>query len=141
VLEFEATLRTAELEAGVERAKAEFSSLETSIESTGDTLSSLFGALSGFEGSYLEKSRILQAIRQEMELREKSFELQEKMLTAQTKYYDTLESRLRSGDPWIEIKSDGLEQYLEEFMWAILKRIQTRAVQNAEEFLIGLPAV
>jgi hypothetical protein len=48
---------------------------------------------------------------------------------------------MKSDEPLISIKADGLEPELEAFMWKILERLQLKMTQSQESFLLGIKPV
>lgn len=137
-IEASVKLNIAELEADTERAKAAFESIDNSISSTGTLLSSLFGELSGATG--LDKLEILDQIEKENELRQQSFELQQKLAEAEIARIEAQVRAMERGDTAIKIDGTGLEPELEAFMWAILKKIRVRANAEFSDYLLGLAA-
>jgi TP901 family phage tail tape measure protein len=136
-MEFSVTLQTAQLEAEVERTKALFGSIDTAIESTGNLMGDLLGAL-GDAGTHHEKWMIEDLLRQESEFRKQEFELQRKLTEATIEQMEARTRAIRNGDALIKIQADGLEPALEMIMWNVLEKIQMRVNEEAGEFLIGM---
>lgn len=166
VMEIQATIDIAEIEAGVERAKilgetaqtamewqakldiaeaeanarvmqSAFESVNNTINSTGDVLSTVFGMLDedlSMEGKWA----VLDQITAENELREKTFALQERLIDSQIRVNDARAEALERGDAMITVNGDGLAPHLEAFMWEVLSMIQVRANAEGAEFLLGI---
>lgn len=136
VIEARVALDIAEAEANAEKVIATFDSINTSIDSTGSIISELFGSLG--EGSRLDQLDVASQIRKENELREKAFELQEKMTKAQIEEIKARTRQISKGDALIKVDGTGLQPHLEAFMFEILREIQVRVNADGEEMLLGL---
>ena len=77
-------------------------------------------------------------IRKENELREKAFELQEKMTKAQIEEIKARTRQISKGDALIKVDGTGLQPHLEAFMFEILREIQVRVNADGEEMLLRL---
>ena len=135
-IEAQVSLDIAEAEANAEKVIATFDSINTSIDSTGSIISELFGSLG--EGSRLDQLDVASQIRKENELREKAFELQEKMTKAQIEEIKARTRQISKGDALIKVDGTGLQPHLEAFMFEILREIQVRVNADGEEMLLGL---
>lgn len=137
-MEFSADIAVAEIEGDVARVEAAFGSLNTGIESTGRTLSSLWGDLAGGDLSRMQQIDLEKALRAESEYREKEFKLQEKLAKQQIELMKAKTKMLNEGEGLIKIDSDGLEPALEMIMWQIIEKVQLRANAESVEFLVGI---
>ena len=81
---------------------------------------------------------VFDQIDKENALREKSFQLQEKLTQAQIDNLNAQTKALASGDAIIKIDGAGLQPHLEAFMWEILKAVQVRANRDGMAFLLGV---
>jgi tape measure domain-containing protein len=138
-LEFKAEIDVARIQADAEKVKAAFDSINVGIESTGNLLGDLFGMfgqLNGLDSSAY--NAVFQQIDKENVLREKSFQLQEKLTQAQIDNLNAQTKALASGDAIIKIDGAGLQPHLEAFMWEILKAIQVKANKDGMAFLLGV---
>lgn len=136
-IEFAVGLKTEQIKADVEVAKAIIGTIDTTIKSTGDLLGSLFGNLKG-AGSFGEKWAIEDQIKLENQRREEALKLQKDLTQAQI---DALKSRtemMNRGEAMIKMTLDGVEPELEMIMWKIVERLQTRVNEELASFLIGV---
>lgn len=138
IFSLQADVAIAQIQAGTEQIKAAFESVNTTITSTGDTISNLVKTFADLEGHAGSQSVIADLLQQENERRQKALELQEKLIVAQVDYLNATIDRLSQGDALIQVTADGLEPELEAFMFKILERIQVRASEQAQQFLLGL---
>ena len=130
------SLNVEQLKADVERVKAAFASIDTTIESTGDLLGSLFGNLTGTDDPYKEL-RIKEQIDIENKRRQEALDIQKKLAEAEIERINAQTRSLDRGDSILTIQADGLEPHLEAFMWEILKKIRARVNAEFAEFLLG----
>ena len=138
-LEFKAEIDVARIQADAEKVTAAFQSINTGIESTGDVLGNLFGLfdkLGNLDSSAYRA--VFDQIDKENALREKSFQLQEKLTQAQIDNLNAQTKALAGGDAIIKIDGAGLQPHLEAFMWEILKAVQVRANRDGMAFLLGV---
>lgn len=139
-IEAKVQLNIAQLEADTERIKAIFSSIDNTINSTGDLLSDLFGNLldaykqPGFSAQYAVEAQI----RLENERRERALKLQEETTKATVAEMRARTQALERGDALIKIDGAGLKPHLEAFMWEILRAIQTQVNRDGLRMLLGV---
>jgi len=134
--EWEAKVDIAEVEAQAKIIEDAYNSINTSITSTADLMGQALSAIDSDDFS--AKWAAQDILRDEAKLREKSFELQEKLTNEQIKYMAAKTEALKSGESMITIDSNGLEPALEMVMWEIIKKVQVRATAEASEFLLGI---
>jgi len=134
--EWKAKLDIAEVEAQAEVIKSAYDSINVAIQSTGDLMATALGGIDSED--FQTKWASLDVLREETELRQKTFELQEKLTESQIRYQDAKTKALESGESVITIDSAGLEPALEMVMWEIIQKVQVRATAEASEFLLGL---
>lgn len=137
-MEFKAQIDVARIQADAEKVKAAFDSINVGIESTGDVLKSMFGLFDQLGN--LDSTAyyaVFDQIAKENTLREKSFQLQEKLTQAQIDNLNAQTKALASGDAIIKIDGAGLQPHLEAFMWEILKAVQVKANRDGMAFLLG----
>ena len=131
----------AQVDAQKETLIRTFDSIDASIASTGDQLTSLFGMFSDLGssmGDVLKGRKISDQIDQENERRDKAFELQAKLTEAQTNFYNAQADRASSGESFITLDASGLVAEAEAFAMAVLRNLQIRMTELQSEFLIGL---
>jgi len=136
-IEFAVELQTAKLETDMERVKATFASIDTTIQSTGDLLGSLFGNFTE-TGDRYKQLEIQEQIDLENKRRQEALDLQKKLAEAEIERIEAQTASLSRGDPLITIQGDGLEPELEAFMWKILSKIRVRANAEFADYLLGL---
>lgn len=136
-LEFSVELKTAQLETDMERVKAAFASIDSTIQSTGDLLGSLFGNFTDTEDRW-KQLEIQEQIDLENKRRQEALDLQRQLTEAEIARIEAQTEALSRGDPLITIQGDGLEPELEAFMWKILNKIRVRANAEFSDYLLGL---
>lgn len=136
-IEASVKLNVAQIEADVERVKATFASIDTTIKSTGDLLGSLFGNLVGTDDPF-KSSKIESQIALENERRQKALDIQKQLAEAEIERIQAQTRALDRGDAIIKIDGTGLEPELEAFMWKILKKIRVRANADYSDYLLGI---
>jgi len=136
-IEFAVELKTAQLETDMERVKAAFASIDSTIQSTGDLLGSLFGNFTD-TGDRWKQLEIQEQIDLENKRRQEALDLQKKLAEAEIDRIEAQTEALSRGDPMITIQGDGLEPELEAFMWKILSKIRVRANAEFSDYLLGL---
>ncbi len=139
MVEWKAKLDISAIEEATKQMKIMFDSVDAGIKSTGDLMGTLFGQLK--EASAWNRGTIESQIKEESQRRNKEFELQEKLITAETDYKKAKTDALLSGKEFmIKIEASGLEPHIEAFIWKILEKIQVRGNAEAAEFLLGWSA-
>jgi len=136
-IELAVGLQTAKLETDMERVKATFASLDTTINSTGDLLNSLFGNYTDTTDRF-KQLEIESQIDLENKRRQEALDMQKKLVEAEIARIEAQTNSLNRGDALITIQGDGLEPELEAFMWKILNKIRTRANAEFADYLLGL---
>jgi len=133
--------KTAQLEADTKKFQTIFDSINTTIGSTEKVISTAIGSLSSFIGVSLSDTSF-KLIQKQLEIENKAradaFELQKKLTLAEINKIEQQTEALKNGDGIINIKSHGLEQHIEAFMFEILKKIQVRGNAEFVEFLQGI---
>lgn len=138
--EVQADLHIAELEAQTEQFKAVMESLDTTIESTGETLLGLAELFAGTD-NFFDQNEIRRLLEDENRRRQEALDLQKKIVEEQVRYLQAMTQRLQNGDSLISITADGLEPELQAFMFKILEKVQIEASAQGQAFLLGLPQV
>ena len=127
-------LDIAEAQSAVENLKTTFSSIDSTIQSTGDVLQTLFGVQ---PRDWVESLRVQDAVEQGQKIRSEAAYQQNQLIEAQVRYFDAKTQALDDGLAEITVSAEGLEPELEAFMWAILDRIKIRATQDQANFLLS----
>lgn len=138
LIEAQTAITTARIEADAQKAVAAFESLGTSITSTGETLSSLYGTLAGGDLDFRQQLDLERELEKESKRRDDALKLQKDLTEAQIEMMNAQVDALNKGDGIIKIDGAGLQPHLEAFMWEILKTIQVRVNQDGLKMLMGV---
>ena len=136
-IEAKVKLDIAEFEYKAKIVESAFESINTSIDSTGKLLGDLWKLMDNPSMTFSDKWALEDQIEKENALREKSFELQKKLLEATIKEIELRTKAMQSGDALIKIDGAGLQPHLEAFMWEILRTIQTRVNADGLKLLLN----
>ena len=138
-IEWTAKLNIADMEVQTKRIEAAFGSINEGIKSTGDVLNGLFDLFSLVDSSpNIEPYDIEKWIEREYALREQEFELQGKLVDAQVEAMNARTQALLNGDGLIKIETTGMEPALEELLFSICKKLQTKVSQSGGDLLLGI---
>ena len=137
VLKFElqADFQLEKLRQQGEQAKQLFESVNTAIESTGETLTGLLSLFNDARG--FAKSDIFKLVKREDERREKLFEQQALALEAQIKFLNAQTRRLDSNEALIRVDAGTLAPELGALFNEVLRRAQISGNQEAIDILFG----
>jgi|GEM_PF-1192516 len=138
VIESQTAITTARIQADTERMKAAFDSVNTSITSTGETLTSMMSLLGSGKLDFSDWRLVTREIEKESTRRDKAFDLQKELTKAQIDMMKAQMDAMKSGDGMIKIDGAGLQPHLEAFMWEILKTIQVRVNADGLKMLLGV---
>ncbi|MGL4263406.1 MAG: phage tail tape measure protein [Afipia sp.] len=136
-LEFKAQIDVARIQADAQKVVAAFDSINTGIESTGETLSSLWDSLGSGKLDRLQQLNLESELDKESKRRDEALELQKDLTKAQIGMMEAQTDAINKGDGLIKISGDGLQPHLEAFMWEILKSIQVRVNADGLKMLLG----
>ena len=136
-LEFKAQIDVARIQADAQKVVAAFDSINTGIESTGDTLSSLWDSLGSGKLDRLQQLSLESELDKESKRRDEALKLQKDLTKAQIEMMEAQTDAINKGDGLIKISGDGLQPHLEAFMWEILKSIQVRVNADGLKMLLG----
>lgn len=139
LIEARVQLNVAQIQADTERIKAAFSSLDSTVQSTGDLLGSLFGnLLEAFQApGFQAQIAVQKQIDIENARRDEALRLQQELTKATIEETRARTKALLSGDALIKVDGSGLKPHLEAFMWEILRTIQTRVNRDGLKLLLG----
>jgi tape measure domain-containing protein len=136
-IELAVELNIAKLESDTKKFESIMDSINTTIDSTGTLIGTLFGEMNE-AGSRFDMNRIQSQIDEENDRRDAALQLQKDMTEAQIALIEAKTKSLENGDALIKITADGLEPEIEAFMWQILERIQVRVAEEQAELLLGV---
>jgi TP901 family phage tail tape measure protein len=140
VIKAKSAENVAEIEADAKKTVAAFESINTTVKSTGDTISSLVGQLGNDKISKLDKLDIADQIKKESEIREKATEKQNDLIDAQIRALNARTDALIHGGALIQVDAPGLAPQLEAIWFEILKGLQTRVNADGLDMLLGAVA-
>lgn len=138
IMEFSASIEIAGIEAATAKVEAAFQSIDNTMSSLTDNIGTLFTALGEAE-SFGEKWALQDQIEKENKARERTLDLQNKLIKAQVEAQEIRNDQARAGGGLISITADGLEPELEAFMFKIIERVQVRVNESAAAFLLAAP--
>ncbi len=136
IIEANVQLNTAQLEEGTKRVQAAFESINSTVESSYNFVSDLFGLLEGARGS--DYTLIRDQIEKENDRIDEQLQLQRELVNAQIENLRAQTQAMQAGDALIQVDGAGLQPHLEAFMWEILKAIQVRVNQQGLGLLLGV---
>ncbi len=129
-------MNIAEVEAAAMVMEAMFDSIDNTVTSTGETLSSMLGSyVAAYEtggSSYIETQ-----IRKENDRRDAALQLQKALTEAQVELLKKQAERIQAGGAMIEIDGKGLQPHLEAIMFEVLSACQIKANAEGMKFLVG----
>ena len=137
-IEWKAKLDIANVEANAKIIDSIFDSIDNTITSTGNTLSSFVSSLAGMQGGERNYGDIKKMSEEEMQIRRETFELQKQMTEAEIEAIKSRTQAMQRGDAMIKIDGAGLQPHLEAFMFEVLSAIQIRANAEGQKFLVGI---
>lgn len=137
-VEWQAKVDIAQVEAAARVAEAAFHSVSAAVESTGETVGSLWGTLGSGDFSLRQKLQLESAIRDESELRRKAFQQQQAYTSQAMNNMQKLQEKIDRGDAIYSIECDGIYPELEMLLWSIVERLQVRANASGAAFLLGI---
>lgn len=133
-----ASIKTSQLETDADRVKSTFASIDSTVQSTGDLLGSLFGNLA--DADRWTQLNIEKQIAIENQRRQEALDIQKKLAEAEIERVQAQIAALNRGDALIKIEGGSLAPELEAFMWKILSLIRARANAEFSEYLLGVGA-
>lgn len=137
-IEAKISLDIAQLEADTKRVEAAFSSIDNTVNSTGDLLGDLFGLFKDFDNlSFGAIRQIERQIESENRRRDDALKLQKQLTQAQIAQLRAQTRNLERGDALIKVDGAGLQPHLEAFMFEILRAIQVRVNQDGLGLLLN----
>ncbi|MEM7778671.1 MAG: phage tail tape measure protein [Pseudomonadota bacterium] len=131
-------INVARIEADTDRVVAAFGSINSTVQSTGDSLTSLYGLLGDENVSRFDQLDIQEGIRREEDRRDSILKKQERALEAEIRKTQAQAEAFRRGDALIRVDGAGLQPHLEAIMWEILSAIRVRVNQDGNELLLGI---
>ena len=124
----------------VRQFESVLNALDTSIESTGNTLGSLAGSLTGGNFNNLDlasKFSLRNAFDEETKQRKDSIKIANELAAVELKVAQARLDALNSGDAGITIDTSGLDPILDLLLVTIIENAQVRASTEGAAFLVG----
>lgn len=139
--EWKAKVDISEAQANADIITGAYESIGTVVQSSSDVISDSLSALGDWEvgvDSIQDKWRAQDLIEDQMDLQQQALDLQKKLTDAQIEYMEAKTKAIEDGESAITIDSSGLEPALEMIMWQIIEKVQLRATEEAQSFLLGI---
>ena len=136
-MEWTAKVKISGIEGETEQIKALFSSVSATIDSVSDEIGSMFSHMPKSDYDF-GANEWKDSLKQAMEIQKESFKVQKELILAQISLIRKKEIMMMAGKGLIQIDSSGLEPALEMIMWQLLQKVQLRANEEAEAFLLGI---
>ena len=144
LIEAKIKLNVSQIEADVEKTKAAFDSLNTTLETSASVMGDAFGALSGANSKdldFTERRKIFEVLESEMEIRQGASEKQAELIDAYIEQMKARSSALMSGESLITINAEDLQPSAKAFMMELLDEIKIEANAAGQEYLLGMQAL
>lgn len=125
-----------QIKADAQKVVAAFESINTSITSTGETLTGLVGSWAALAGTF-EGAKLWDLISNEEKRRQDAFEQQKVLLAEQIKYMQARTTAMLKGDTLLKVEAAGLTPHLERIFHEILRACQVKANEQGLELLLG----
>ena len=137
-IEWKAKVDIAQIESETQRIKSMFGSVDAAIQSTGETLSSMFSDYIKYLSSGSYSSTLESVFAEENQRREETFQLQKELINAEIDEIQTRNKMMQEGkEIGIKISAEGLQPHLTAFMFEILNQIQIKATAEGVKMLVG----
>ena len=130
-------IAVAQIQAQAQQVIAAFESINVTVESTGTLMGQIVETLANVSSSSVA-SQLIDLLKREEERRQAALDSQNALINAQVAYLQAQANKLNSGESLISITADGLEPELEAFMREIIKRVQLKASEEGQFFLLGI---
>jgi TP901 family phage tail tape measure protein len=125
-----------QIKADAAKVVAAFESINTSITSTGETLTGLVGSWAALAGTF-EGAKLWDLIENEEKRRQEAFAQQKELVAEQIQYMKARTKTLERGDTLIKVNADGVAPELERIFHEILRRCQVKANEQGLELLLA----
>jgi len=143
-MEWSAKVDIADIEAAAKTTEAAFDSVGQSVSEVASGVADMFDSLaSNLDGmGQADKWFLMDRLEEQQDKQNELIDAQVALTAAQTEYMRLKNEKIESGElAELKIDTTGLEPALELVMWQIIEKVQIRANENAQEFLLGLPSV
>jgi TP901 family phage tail tape measure protein len=137
-LELAVDFNIAQIEADAKTVVAAFEAIGSTYEATTNLIGDLAGMFTKLEG--VDKYKIEGILEDQLKLQREQWEKEKELLDAQIDNMKAKTERLISEDPLITINTDGLEPILDELLYTVLEKIQVRANEEGQQWLLGCSA-
>ena len=126
----------AQIQADAQKLVAAFESINTTITSTGETLTGLIGSWAGIADTF-EGAKLWNLIEDESKARQDAMAQQKLLLAEQIKYMQARTTAMMKGDTLLKVEASGLTPHLERIFHEILRACQVKANEQGLELLLG----
>jgi len=135
-LELAVEINVAQIEADAKKVVAAFETIGSTYAETTQLIGDLVGALTQSDNWY-DKFQIEDILDKQIKLQQEQWEKEKELLDAQIENMKAKTDKLNSSDPLITINTDGLEPILDELLYTVLEKIQLRANEEGQQWLLG----
>ena len=143
-MEWSAKVDIADIEAAAKTTEAAFDSIGGSVQEVASGVSDMFTSLLSNVNDLNQgdKWAFFDILAEQQDKQNELIDSQIALVNAQAEYMRLKNEKIENGETAeIKIDTTGIEPALELVMWEIIERVQVRANENAQEFLLGLPSV
>ncbi|MGB5217110.1 MAG: phage tail tape measure protein [Smithella sp.] len=143
-MEWEAKINIADIEGSSKIATEAFSTIGASVVETSSGITEMFSDLaSGMNNMRTsDKWFMMDRLQEAQDKNSELIDSQIKLTEQQAEYMRLRNEKIENGETAeIKIDTTGVEPAIEMVMWNIIEKVQIRANENAQEFLLGLPTV
>lgn len=143
-MEWKAKIDIADIEGSSKVATEAFSTIGASVvETSGDTAQMFSDLASGMNNMRTsDKWFMMDRLQEAQDKNSELIDSQIKLTEQQVEYMRLRNEKIENGETAeIKIDTTGVEPAIEMVMWNIIEKVQIRANENAQEFLLGLPSI
>jgi len=139
-LELAVEINVAQIEADAKTVVAAFEAIGSTYAATTDLIGKLASAYASLNDHSHGANVLEEIMNKQLKLQEEQWEKQKELLDAQIENIKAKTDRLSGQDPLITISTDGLEPILDELLYTVLEKIQLRANEEGQQWLLGCAA-
>jgi TP901 family phage tail tape measure protein len=139
-LELAVEINVAQIEADAKKVVAAFETIGSTYAATTDLIGKLASAYASLNDHSHGANVLEEIMNKQLKLQEEQWEKEKELLDAQIENIRAKTERLSGQDPLITINTDGLEPILDELLYTVLEKIQVRANEEGQQWLLGCAA-
>jgi hypothetical protein len=136
-LELAVKIDVAQIEADAKQVVAAFETIGSTYAATTDLIGELANAYASLNDHSHGANVLEDIMNDQLKLQEEQWEKEKELLDAQIENMKAKTERLSGQDPLITINTDGLEPILDELLYTVLEKIQLRANEEGQQWLLG----